>query len=237
MEPMSRRYALEIAVLSMGLLSVPVAVAEDGADSCIPYIAATEKSAGIPDGLLRAIGLTESGRVTSNGHRVPWPWTVNAQGKGYFFDSKEEAIAFVQKLQAQGIDIIDVGCLQVNLYHHPTAFASLDAAFDPATNIAYAAKFLNELKNETGDWDIATQYYHSRTPYLGEAYGERVARADGVVAVAEPVVPLSAEEKAILRRELGNQLATSDELIARSPALRRLKPPISGMLQHETTGP
>jgi soluble lytic murein transglycosylase-like protein len=139
-------------------------------------------------------------------------------------------------LQAQSV-IIDVGCLQVNLYHHPTAFVSLNAAFDPATNIAYAAKFLNELKSETGDWDVATQYYHSRTPYLGEAYGKRVARAGGVVALAEPVVPLSAEEKAILRKELGNQLAASDELIARSPALRQFKPPTSEKLQHLTSSP
>jgi hypothetical protein len=136
----------------------------------------------------------------------------------------------VQELQAQGITIIDVGCLQVNLYYHPNAFASLDAAFNPATNVAYAAKFLNELKIETGDWGVATQYYHSRTPYLGEAYSERVARAGEIVAADEPIVPLSAAEKAAMRIELSNQLLTNDELIARSPAARQLKVPTSKVL-------
>jgi hypothetical protein len=34
-----------------------------------------------------------------------------------------------------GIEVIDVGCMQVDLYYHPDAFA-LDAAFDPATSVA-----------------------------------------------------------------------------------------------------
>jgi hypothetical protein len=227
---MSCHRDLAIVTLMVGILNGSIAAAADDVDSCLPHIGAAEKSAGIPEGLLKAIGFTESGRVISNGRRVPWPWTVNAQGQGNYFDSKKDAIAFVQALQAQGIAIIDVGCLQVNLYYHPGAFASLDAAFDPATNIAYAAKFLNELKAETDDWGVATQYYHSRTPYLGEAYGARVARDGGVAALAEPVVPLSAAEKAVLRKELGNQLPSNNELIARSPALHQGKAPTSEML-------
>jgi hypothetical protein len=165
--------------------------------------------------------------VTADGRRVPWPWTVNAQGQGYYFDSKKDAIAFVQELQAQGVSIIDVGCLQVNLYYHPNAFASLDAAFDPATNVAFAAKFLTELKSETGDWSVATQYYHSRTPYLGEAYAERVALDGNNVAHTEPIVPLSSEEKAALQAEIRDKFIAADELIARSPAVRQHKTPVA----------
>jgi hypothetical protein len=211
--------AFAVTVLVMGLLRGPIATADE-IDSCLPNISSAEKSEGIPDGLLKAIGLTESGRVTSDGRRVPWR-SVNAHGQAYYFDSKKDAVAFVQELQSQGVVIIDVGCVQVNLYHHPNAFASLSAAFDPGTNVAYAAKFLAELESKTGDWSVATQYYHSHTPYLGQAYADWVALNGSSVANTEPIVPLSPEEKAALRTEIRDQMAASDELIARSPARRQ----------------
>jgi len=211
------------AVQAVCLLAAAAAFAADDAGGCLSHISTAEKSEGIPQGLLKAIGVTESGRVTADGSRVPWAWTVNAQGQGYYFESKKDAIAFVLELQAQGVSIIDVGCLQVNLYYHPNAFASLDAAFDPATNVAYAAKLLNELKTETGDWGVATQYYHSRTPYLGEAYAERVVSDGPSVANTKPIVPLSSNEKVALRAEIHDQPVAGDELIARSPAVRHIK--------------
>src|SRR5262249_53287032 len=192
----------------------PTAVsAKDEPDACLGLIKGAEKSQAIPQGLLKAIGFTESGRVTADGQRVPWPWTVNAEGQGYYFETKKEAISFVEKLQARGVSVIDVGCMQVDLYYHPDAFASLEAAFDPATNVAYAAKFLNELKAETGDWGVATQYYHSRTAYIGQAYAGRVT-LNGfgkVISNVGPVKPLSPEEKAALGGEVTDHMAAADE--------------------------
>ena len=40
---------------------------------------------------------------------------------------------------------MDVGCMQVNLYHHAHAFSSLDNAFDPQSNVDYAARFLRSI--------------------------------------------------------------------------------------------
>ena len=73
-----------------------------------------------------------------------------------------------------GRQSVDVGCMQVNLMHHPDAFASLRQAFDPATNVAYGARFLTALHDETGSWDRAVERYHSAEPGVGEAYRERV---------------------------------------------------------------
>src|SRR5262249_7281282 len=115
--------------------------------------------------------------------------------------------------------------MQVDLYYHPDAFASLEAAFDPATNVAYAAKFLNELKAETGDWGVATQYYHSRTAYIGQAYAGRVT-LNGfgkVISNVGPVKPLSPEEKAALGGEVTDHMAAADELIAKARAARQPK--------------
>jgi hypothetical protein len=197
----------------------------DEADACLGFIQVAEKSQAIPEGLLMAIGYTESGRVVPDGRRVPWPWTVNAQGQGYAFESKADAIAFVQDLHAQGIAVIDVGCMQVNLYYHPDAFASLDAAFDPATNVAYAAQFLKELHSESGDWGTATQHYHSRTPYLGRVYvGQVSANGFGeTTGEIEPSKPLSAKDKAILAKPAPDQLTAGNEIIATSSAARKTR--------------
>lgn len=147
----------------------------EGAKLCTRHLPRYERQYGIPVHLLSAISSTETGRWHSALKiAVPWPWTINAEGKGYYFDSKQEAIAAARKLQARGIRSMDVGCMQVNLVHHPDAFANLDYAFDPETNIAYAAKFLNNLYQESGSWKQAASHYHSKTPSLGQQYVSRV---------------------------------------------------------------
>jgi hypothetical protein len=145
---------------------------------CRQSIAAAERGSGIPPHLLAAIGRVESGRrdlVT--GDFNPWPWTANAEGQGFFYDSRAAAVAAVRAMQARGIRSIDVGCMQVNLMHHPDAFASLDVAFDPLANTAYAARFLKELYAQSGDWTKATAAYHSATPDIGAEYQRKVLAA------------------------------------------------------------
>jgi hypothetical protein len=91
------------------------------------------------------------------------------------YETKAEAIAAVKILQARGVQSIDVGCMQVNLMFHPTAFDSLDDAFDPVANANYAARFLTELYGRTHSWMQATAFYHSATPELGAEYQRKVA--------------------------------------------------------------
>lgn len=143
----------------------------EGAKLCTRYLPRHERQYGIPVHLLAAIASTESGRYHKGiGLTIPWPWTINAEGKGYFFDSKEEAIRAVQKLQSQGVKSIDVGCMQVNLRHHPGAFANLNEAFEPRYNVAYAASFLRRNYDDLGSWKAAAAAYHSRTPEYGNRY-------------------------------------------------------------------
>jgi hypothetical protein len=142
---------------------------------CRAAVAAAERGGGIPAHLLAAINRVESSRRDPvSGAMNPWPWTVNAEGQGYFYDSKAEAVAAVRAMQARGIRSIDVGCGQINLMHHPNAFPNLELAFDPQANAAYAARFLKELFAQTGDWNKATGLYHSATPELGAEYQRQV---------------------------------------------------------------
>lgn len=144
--------------------------------TCEPAIAAAERSARTAPGLLQAIGLVESGRRDPRtGQRRPWPWTVTAEGVGTYYASKAEAVAAVQALQGRGVASIDVGCMQVNLQYHPSAFRSLDEAFDPGPNAAYAARFLNNLFGKLGDWPAAAAAYHSMTPGPNAAYAKLIA--------------------------------------------------------------
>ncbi len=69
--------------------------------------------------------------------------------------------------------------MQVNLAFHPDAFDDLDAAFEPASNVAYAAIFLTRLYDGTRSWSRAVAFYHSTTPKLGQAYRNRVFRLWG----------------------------------------------------------
>lgn len=152
--------------------------APDPTLACRAAIARAEQDVHTPAGLLQAIGRVESGRRNpETGTSGPWPWTINAEGRGHFFPDKAAAIAAVRELQARGVRIIDVGCMQVNLHHHPRAFASLEEAFAPVSNARYAAQFLTQLYAARNDWMTAAGHYHSHTPELAQAYRARVQAA------------------------------------------------------------
>jgi Transglycosylase SLT domain len=145
---------------------------------CRRAIDRAERTVKVPDQLLAAIGRVETGRLDAQSNIwYPWPWTINTGGEGRFFETKLQAIAAVRALQAHGVTSIDVGCMQINLMHHPNAFPSLDQAFDPQLNALYAAHFLTQLFVQTNDWKQAAGLYHSATPQLGADYRRRVLAA------------------------------------------------------------
>ncbi len=151
---------------------------EDSWGSCARLTARAERAHGLPTHLLTAISKVESGRWHApSGAVLAWPWTVTAGGEGRFLPSKKAAIAEVERLRARGVHNIDVGCMQVNLGYHPEAFASLEEAFDPAQNVAYATRFLRDLKARWGSWTRAVGNYHSNTPALSGRYRVKVFRA------------------------------------------------------------
>ncbi len=137
------------------------------------FMSSQEIAQGIPSNLLRAVSNVESGCVMGKAV-VPWPWTINVEGKGYTFKTKEEAIKAVEKFQRRGSKSIDVGIMQINLLHHPSAFSNLQEAFDPQLNIAYGAKFLKQLFLQYKNWNKAVCHYHSATPKYHNVYRQKV---------------------------------------------------------------
>ena len=136
----------------------------------------------LPAGLLAAIGTVESGRGgLGSMQRVAWPWSINAGGRGLYVPSKAAAVMTVRSLQAAGLRTIDVGCFQVDLFYHPEAFATLDAAFDPETNSRAAARILTQSRfgGGSGSCDRALSLG------IGCARGTLPAAGTGGLAVGE----------------------------------------------------
>ena len=148
--------------------------ADDPNVQCLRFVQSYERANQIPLGLLTAISFVEAGRAGADGKVVAWPWTTNVGGESHFYDTKEQAIAETQKFLDEGTRSIDVGCMQINLRYHPTAFKSLDEAFDPASNVAYATKFLKSLHDLQGSWPKAIERYHSAAENQKADYREKV---------------------------------------------------------------
>lgn len=139
----------------------------------VAILAATET--GVPLSVLKAISLNETGRKRQGAFR-PWPWTVNMEGKGLWFDTYSEAKAYVDKEFLRGARSFDVGCFQINYKWHGEAFQSIEEMFDPRQNARYAARFLRDLHDELGSWGKAAGAYHSRTREHADRYQARFER-------------------------------------------------------------
>ncbi|MFW0777327.1 MAG: lytic transglycosylase domain-containing protein [Rickettsiales bacterium] len=216
-----------ISALAAMLITSPAAAVTDplieGAKECTKHLARYERKYGIPTHLLSAIASTESGRY----HKgikisVPWPWTINAAGKGYYYKTKAEAVMAAKGLRMRGVKSMDVGCMQVNLFHHPDAFASIEQAFEPRYNIEYAASFLRRLYEEDKSWKVAAAAYHSKTPSRGKKYvGTVYDRWYDIVSKLRQA-RLTAPEKRLLAKN--DTVAKPVVLKKFDPETQKLKP-------------
>lgn len=167
----------------------PARASSDPAAICEQVASEAARRTGVPESVLRAISLTETGRRLGKSFR-PWPWTVNMEGKGHWFDSEDAARAYVYKEFKRGARSFDVGCFQINYRWHGQAFRSIDEMFDPLANALYAARFLQTLHAEQGDWGRAAGAYHSRTPEFAERYRARFERLlAGLAGPAGKAIP------------------------------------------------
>ncbi len=144
-----------------------------------------EAKYGIRDHLLETISSVESGIWNQEKQAfTAWPWSINVHGKGYRFDTKQQAVEEVKRLQAQGIKSIDVGCMQISLKYHANSFETLEDAFDPDKNTEYSAQFLTALYAKTGDWQKAAMAYHSKVKDHAALYKNRLLKRFEKIKIA-----------------------------------------------------
>jgi hypothetical protein len=136
------------------------------------FVEAVQK---MPRALLFSVAMAESGRFNPEMRATrPWPWTINAEGQSFYFKTKKDAVAATRRLLKDGVRSIDVGCMQINLHYHPDAFANLNEAFEPVTNVTYGANFLKNLHERTQSWPEAIATYHSQSKTRNRPYFARV---------------------------------------------------------------
>ena len=133
-----------------------------------------ENAFNLPSGILTSIARVESGRKPDTGVYRAWPWTINDNGKGLFFDTRKSAVDYIVKQKEFDNTRIDIGCMQISVKWHSHAFSSPESMLDPYTNIAYAAVFLEELYQTHGDWELAIKYYHSADTKKNKPYLQKV---------------------------------------------------------------
>ncbi len=181
-EMLGREGANPSRTLLMGLMAIlAVAVPQYEAyaiepSNCEQAAANAERDAGMPPGLLQAIGRVESGRSV-DGQLIGWPLSVNAGGVSRQFATYEDAAAFVQDQSLSGQRFIDVGCFQIDLFYHPEAFGDRDDGFRPQENATAASRILQNLYARAGSWDQAIALYHSADPTRGIPYLKAVLRS------------------------------------------------------------
>ena len=196
MDKLIARFLMMLRVFLAGiaaalLLSETAAAAVDC--EALAETAAREK--GIPTALLPSIARIESGKKQGELGVRAWPWTLNQQGKGMYFENREDALAHLKQAVASGVTNIDVGCMQINYRWHGDQFSSLEEMIDPVANTRYAATFLSNLFKRHKNWEIATRYYHSPKEERGKWYQGKVASVmrrileQGDVRVADAGTP------------------------------------------------
>ncbi len=176
-----------VAALAMG-------AAADPSDICDASAARAASETGVPLPVLAAITRTETGR-RRNGEMRPWPWTVNMEGEGRWFETRDTALDFATQRHGRGARSFDVGCFQLNYRWHGEHFDSIEAMFEPLANARYAARFLSDLYREFGNWSAAAGAYHSRTPQHARRYRasfdahHRAFLAEGIAPSSAPSAP------------------------------------------------
>jgi soluble lytic murein transglycosylase-like protein len=151
----SSRLALALAVLAPALF-IYKASADPQRLVCEREMTRASAKYGVPLGVLYAVGLTETGRRGTLS-----PFALNIEGPSYFPQTLDEALQKFHAAESQGVKLIDIGCMQINHYYHGSHFSSLEAMFDPHSNVDYAARLLKDLKAQEGSWTLAAARYHA----------------------------------------------------------------------------
>ncbi|MFV0360123.1 transglycosylase SLT domain-containing protein [Tropicimonas sp.] len=168
------RWACLVALVVATGVTTTGAQVDAGANPCTKWSDVAASEAGVPRELMRAVALVESGRG-AGARRMPWPWTVHADGRGMWFPDRKSAEVFVRRRSAGDDPNFDIGCFQLNYRWHGDRFPTVESMLDPRENAEYAARFLSGLFQELGSWEAAARAYHSRTPEHADRYWQRLA--------------------------------------------------------------
>jgi hypothetical protein len=163
------KYFMALVLAVFYLWSNPLAAQITVSDlpSVTDIFAASCQEFNIPKPLALAIARVESGLK---------PWTLNIEGRSFWFDSKEEALEKAGEAWEAGRSF-DIGLMQVNSQWLRRFGIPPEAALDPLANIYLGAWILKQEINRHGDLRAAIGAYHSPTPAKAGRYADLVMAA------------------------------------------------------------
>ena len=147
-------FSIGTAVVSLTLFVFSLAM------PIFPAYQQAAAEAGVPAPLLQAVCAQESNKEIAPGIYRPWPWTLNIQGQGFYFDTRAEA-------HQRGLSALqagqhpDWGLCQINSFWHGRKLIDTWTALDPRHNLRVAADYLRECYDRLGDWIKAAGCYHA----------------------------------------------------------------------------
>ena len=120
---MKKRYlnklldTFNLLLLLLFLLSSKLHAGTDFSDLnvCETVALEAENAFNLPSGILTSIARVESGRKTDTGVYRAWPWTINDNGKGLFFDTRKSAVDYIVKQKEFDNTRIDIGLSLIHI--------------------------------------------------------------------------------------------------------------------------
>jgi soluble lytic murein transglycosylase-like protein len=117
--------------------------------ACLVAARQAEITHGVPEGLLTAIALNESGLHA---------YALNLRGRAHFPETREEARRLLTSAGTRGM----AGCFQINAGVHVTR--GEDWPLDPNRAADWAARYLVRHYERHGDWGSAVLRWHGASP-------------------------------------------------------------------------
>lgn len=136
---------------------------------CLDAVRAAEVKHDLPDGLLVAVALAESGL---HAH------ALNIGGQSYYPDSRAEARRLLARASAG--ESVMAGCVQVNAQVH--APGGSDWPLDPRRSADWAARYLRQHYANTGNWADALRRWNGGGP----AANKLVCRVEAKLQAVNP---------------------------------------------------
>ncbi len=135
---------------------------------------------GIPPKIFFSIALVESRKSIHGTKVMPWPWTLNVEGKSYRYATRKEAWLALNSF-VKDKRIVDIGLMQVNWRWHKKKLKTTWLAFDPFHNMRVSAQILKSCYDAKKTWWVCVGRYHSpgqkaAQKERAQQYRERVAR-------------------------------------------------------------
>ena len=133
--------------------------------------------ASVPVEIVKRI-ITHESKSFFNGEVQPWPWTLNINGVGYYYNTKKEALEAALQALDEDVKKLGIGFGQLEWkYHGQRADWNLAKALDPANNVKMVCDILVESRKSerVKNWADAIAYYHRPVmDKLGRDYASKV---------------------------------------------------------------